>query len=182
MKRYFGLTEPNHSFLGEIDLHWTIGDLSGYDTDGVRTLGITKPIGSPSSPNYFVEIILDATQISQNSISAIAYVMLHEAAHAKLIAEYYDGEGTTDYRTLFIQHKNLYGADAQHFEMNLSEYISKLATGVKEFDELIGVNRSLLFYERAISYQLRTQLHLNQGDEGHTEFIQLFDNSPKTCE
>lgn len=182
MSRYFGLTEPSHSLLGEIDLYWKIGDLSRFNTNDLRVLAITNPIGSSLNPNYYVEIILDAEELSNNSVSLIAYTMLHEAAHAKLIAKYYDQTGTTDFETLFRKNKNLYGTDVQHFTMLLDEYANELATGVKEFDEMFGVNRSLLFYQRAINYQLREQLGLNQGNEGKTELGQLQYNSPKTCE
>lgn len=181
MKRYFGLTEPIHSFLGELDLHWVVEDLSQYTSAGKEILGNTFPIGTPSNPNYFVKISIDSNHIQQHGISSIAYSMLHEAAHAKLIAEYYDDLGTTDFQELFIEHKNLYGADAQHREMALWEYVNQLATGVRDFDELIGVNRDITFYQKAIYYQLTNQIVGSSTDEGETEYNQLFDNSPKNC-
>lgn len=182
MDRYFGLSEQGQAFLGELDLHWTIEDLSLHDSETKDVLGLTRPIGSPSNPNYFVEIAIDITHITNHSTSSIAYTMLHEAAHAKLIAKYYDQTGMTDFKDLFIKHNNLYGAEAQHFEMYMNEYITQMAIGVKDFDISNGLSRSLLFYEKAINYQLRTQLGLNQGSEGYEEFYQMFDNSPKNCD
>ncbi len=91
MNRYFAPTEPQHSLLGELNLTWTIG-----------TTTQTIPIGSPLNNTYFsVEIRLGESMISSYSATNVAMTMMHEAMHAKLIGEYYDEVGSTDFKELY---------------------------------------------------------------------------------
>lgn len=93
--RYFGATKPHQSFLGELNLTWTLGSVQGG-------FGQTIPIGyTNNNQSYSVEIRLDEVRLNGASNTKVALTMLHEALHAKLIADFYDDILSTDFTALF---------------------------------------------------------------------------------
>ena len=105
--RFLGLTEPNESFLGEIDLYWSIAEINSSAMAGIY------PIGDPNNGKYnAVQIVLDGSETNTSSSTYVALAMLHEALHAKLIANYYDATGTTDFKSLYAHYKGLVNMDS----------------------------------------------------------------------
>ena len=184
--RFYGLTLPQYSILGEQNLRWNVGNLSNLDPVNGVVFGITEPINSPSPQNpggYFINIIIDERHVDESS-SYIALILLHEAIHAMLLAEFYDELGTTDFATLFnIKSRNLYGADAQHIIMACNDYVNILANGLQQFDISNGLtNRSLIFYQKAVMYSLRYHsLRDLNFTTGEMEFEQLIHDSLGDC-
>lgn len=73
ISRYFAPSEQSHSFLGELNLTWTLGNTAE-----------TLPVGVPQNGAYYsVEIRLNETLLNSGSATNVALTMLHEALHAK---------------------------------------------------------------------------------------------------
>ncbi|MCD6180589.1 MAG: hypothetical protein J7K39_11865, partial [Bacteroidales bacterium] len=99
ISRYFSSSSSLFP-LGELNLTWTIGNT----TNG--SVAETLPLGVPRNGVYdAVEIRLSEEYLNSSSSTLIAETMLHEALHAKLIAEVYDEVGTTDFITLYAYYQ-----------------------------------------------------------------------------
>lgn len=166
ISRYFGLTEPYHSFLGELNLTWTLGSSTE-----------TLPVGVPRNGVYnSVEIRLDETAINSNSATNVALSMLHEALHAKLIAEYYDSAGTTDFKRLYASYKGwgLGNLDSQQEMEMLTGYSEEMAKALFAFDQAQGINHPLTFYMEAIKYTFAEEIGLSKYLAGQDEYSILY--------
>lgn len=173
ISRYFGLTAPNQSYLGELNLTWTLGRSTA-----------TLPIGVPKMGVYnSVEIRLNETVLNSNSATDGALSMLHEALHAKLIAEYYDSAGTTDFKRLYAYYEgwgNITLDKNQETEI-LNTYSNDMASALKTFDQSQGIDHSLEFYVEAVKYHLSNEIFgVNYYPAGYNAFITIF-NSTNTC-
>lgn len=175
--RYFAPTEQNHSLLGELNLTWTTGNCAG------DAIAETIPISIPDNNSYYsVEIRMDEEKLAQNSSSIIALTMLHEALHAKLMAEYYDEVGSTDYKALYAYYNGwgLGGIDKnQEYEM-MNLYANEMAQALKDFDKTQGINYPLDFYKEVLKYDFSNQLGLDRYETGNDEY-HLFYSSSKNC-
>ena len=178
ISRFFGPTEPNHSFLGELNLTWKLG----ITTE-------TLPIGVPNNNvGYSVEIRLNETAINSGSVTNVALSMLHEALHAKLIAEVYDEVHSTDFWTLyrFYGGWGLNGLDAQQELEMLQFYSERMAQALQKIDLSLGITHSLDFYKDGIKFDLTYQLNsdghlIDLYEEGRAEYEAIFE-STKICE
>lgn len=172
ISRYFGLTQPEQSFLGELNLTWTLGSTTE-----------TLPIGVPRNGVYnSVEIRLNETALNTNSSTNVALSMLHEALHAKLIAEFYDSVGSTDFRTLYASYRGwgLGNMDnQQEFEM-VTDYSNRMGQALQDFDRTQGINHTLDFYIEAIKYSLSEEIGLDRYLSGQDEYSTLY-YSNKNC-
>lgn len=94
--RYFPLKKPFMPALGELNLTWTLGS----NTE-------TLPYSDPRDDGTYNSVVIRLQESSFNDRSATfnALNMLHEALHAKLIAEFYDQVGSTDFDKLFAFYK-----------------------------------------------------------------------------
>ncbi len=162
--------------LGELNLTWTLGSsVEGSSSE-------IFPIGVPRNGIYnSVEIRLNESILNSSSVILAATTMLHEALHAKLIAEVYDIVGTTDFKTLYAYYAGwgLGNIDAnQEMEM-LDSYTSQMAKALQKYDQSQGVNNTVDFYKAALYYSFCIQLELEvtTGDE---EFTILY-NASKIC-
>lgn len=177
--RYFGPTEPNHSFLGELNLTWTLGSvMGGY--------GEIIPIGVQSNNQpYSVEIKLDEVQLNGVSNTRVALTMLHEALHARLIADFYDDVRSTDFTTLFAYYKgwgyNGGGLDINQETTMLNFYSDEMATALQTFDQAQGIDHPLSFYTDAVKYSLGYNIFNKvvypQGEEAYNTLLE----STKSC-
>ena len=135
ISRYFGPTEPYHSYLGELNLTWKLDAIDIYAN------GITTPIGGTWNSSYnSVEITLNSTTMNSRSSTEVAMTMLHEALHAKLIGEYYDITGSTDFEPLFKYYSGFGTGNLntiQQMEM-LNSYSQEMASALQSFDESLG--------------------------------------------
>ena len=174
ISRFFGPTEPNHSFLGELNLTWTLGSTTQ-----------TLPIGVPNNNvGYSVEIRLNETAINNGSATNVALSMLHEALHAKLIAEVYDEVGTTDFKQLFARYNNWpMNIDKVQEKIMLDDYFEVLALGLKKFDEAQGIYQSLDMYKNAVRYDLIFEIYdeSSSASEYNNGYLPILINSPKNC-
>jgi len=173
INRFFAPTNPIHSFLGELNLTWTIG-----------TTTETIPIDSPVNNSYYsVEIRLSENMINSFSSTNIALTMLHEALHAKLIAEFYDETGTTDFKLLYYYYEGWgFGNIDQNQEMEMiTTYAEQMAKALKDFDESQGIVHTLDFYIEALKYTFSEELGLNVYMAGQEQYSVLY-YSTKTCQ
>lgn len=149
ISRYFGVSQPNQSYLGELNLTWKL--------DAISNNGITLPIGYTGNSSYYsVEIVLNETTMDSRSSTEVAMTMLHEALHAKLIAEYYDSVGSTDFNRLFAYYKGWGTGNIntnQQMEM-LNLYAGDMASALQSFDQSQGISQPLSVYTEALKYQL----------------------------
>lgn len=150
ISRYFGITQQNQSYLGELNLTWTLGSSTE-----------TLPIGIPRNGTYSsVEIRLNENALNSNSASNGALSMLHEALHAKLIAEYYDNTGSTDFKKLYAYYKG-WGTgniDSQQETVMLNTYSNDMASALQSFDQSQGIYHSLTFYTEAVKCDLANNI------------------------
>nr|WP_321353492.1 hypothetical protein [uncultured Draconibacterium sp.] len=171
--RYFAPTEPQHSLLGELNLTWTIGST-------IQTI----PIDAPENNTYYsVEIRLSENMITSYSSTNVALTMLHEALHAKLMAEYYDETGSTDFRSLYQYYLGWGLGDIdknQEMEM-MTAYADQMAQALKDFDSSQGISHTIDFYEEVLKYTFSEELGLDLYLEGQAEYSILY-YSKKTCQ
>lgn len=151
---------------------------------GTSSAGETLPIGVLNNNSYYsVEIRINESTLNTKASTLIAMTMMHEALHAKLIAEYYDNVGSTDFKRLFAYYEG-WGSgniDAnQEMEM-LNFYANGMASALQSFDQGRGINHPLSFYSEAFKYSLASDIFY-QGyyPSGADEFFILFDSS-KDC-
>lgn len=180
ISRYFGSTEPNHSFLGELNLTWTLGSVP-------KAFAQTLPIGHiENNQGYSVEIELDEEGINTSSNTRVAMTMLHEALHAKLIAEVYDEVGSTDFTVLFAYYKgwgNVSGTGMDEIQETtmLNLYSDEMAIALQSFDNGQGIYQPISFYTEAIKYSLGFNiLHENIYPQGENAYSSLI-GSLKNC-
>ena len=114
--------------------------------------------------------------------------MLHEALHAKLIAEVYDEVHSTDFWTLyrFYGGWGLNGLDAQQELEMLQFYSERMAQALQKIDLSLGITHSLDFYKDGIKFDLTYQLNsdghlIDLYEEGRAEYEAIFE-STKICE
>ncbi|MBW8333948.1 MAG: hypothetical protein K0M40_18140 [Prolixibacteraceae bacterium] len=171
ISRYFGLTAPNQSYLGELNLTWTLGSSTE-----------TLPIGIPRNGTYYsVAIRLNENTLNTTSSTNVALSMLHEALHAKLIAEVYDEVGTTDFKSLLSYYQSWGKLDKDQEKMMLDSYFDALANGLNYFDQCQGINRTLEFYKKAIRYSLTFEIYgEGSSQDDYNAFIEMFYSS-KNC-
>ena len=180
ISRYFGATKPHQSFLGELNLTWTLGSVQGG-------FGQTIPIGyTNNSQSYSVEIRLDEVRLNGASNTKVALTMLHEALHAKLIADFYDDVRSTDFTALFAYYKgwgiNGGGIDINQETEMLTFYSDEMATALKSFDMGQGIDHPLSFYTDAVKYNLGSEIFSkNVYPQGVDAYNTLLNSSIK-CE
>lgn len=176
ISRYFGISQPNESFLGELNLTWKL--------DAISNNGITLPIGYTGNNSYYsVEIVLNETTMDSRSSTEVAMTMLHESLHAKLIAEYYDSVGSTDFHRLFAYYKGWGTGEIntnQQMEM-LSLYAGDMATALKAFDQSRGINQPLSVYNEALKFQLSRDIYGTSKYPAGSSSYDLLKNSTKNC-
>lgn len=168
IERYFGPSQPNHSFLGELNLSWTLGDYTG-----------TMPIGG--TDGYYVEITLNSNAANSMSATNVALSMLHEALHAKLIAEYYDHPEvtSTDFKNLYAHYNGWDNMDVTQEQQMLDKYSEQMAQALMDFDQTQGINHDLEFYIEAIKYTMYDEWGKSYTS-GENEYSELF-YSTKIC-
>lgn len=167
--RYYAPTEPNQSFLGELNLTWTLGNTTE-----------TLPIGVPNNGTYYsVEIRLNESAINSNSVTNVAISILHEALHATLIAEVYDEVGTTNFKTLYAYYKGwgLGNLDNQQEMEMVTEYANEMAQALQTFDQTQGINHTLDFYKEAIKYIFSVEIGVDTYSSGQDEYSTLYYSS-----
>ncbi len=164
ISRYFGPSEPNHSFLGELNLTWVLGNSTE-----------TTPIGVAGNGRYSVVISLNETSINNYSTTNLAISMLHEALHAKLIAEFYDDIGSTDFQKLYKYYQgwDLGDIDKIQERQMFQDYLDELASALQSFDRDQNIIRPLDFYLEALKYDFSVQLGMDIYQQGYEEFLAL---------
>lgn len=99
--------------------------------------------------------------------------MLHEALHAKLIAEYYDMAHTTDFIKLYSYYRGWgYGNidDNQEAEM-MYQYSNNMADALRTFDFGRGIEHPISFYVEAVKYHFARNIsHGVDYQPGYDEF------------
>ncbi len=174
ISRYNAPSEPEHAFLGELNLVWKLGD---------RTE--TIPIGKEENDSYYsVEIILDESKLNDMSATNVALSMLHEALHAKLIAMVYDERGTTDFKALYAYYKG-WGKgnidETQELQM-MQEYSDKMAVALQEFDRKQGIYHDLELYKKALRYDFMYEIfHKKLSSEVYKAYRKVLKESSKNC-
>ncbi len=172
--RYYGSTQPYHSFLGELNLTWTLG---------ITTQ--TIPINAPANNTYYsVEIQLSENMINSYSSTNVALTMLHEALHAKLIAEYYDDPevASTDFKNLYAHYKGWgLGIDKEQEKIMLESYFDELANALQSFDQSQGIYNTSDFYKRSIRYDLIFEIYGESSSQTDYNAYQTLVNSSKSC-
>lgn len=164
ISRYFGPSEPNHSFLGELNLTWVLGNSTE-----------TTPIGVAGNGRYSVVISLNETSIYNYSTTNLAISMLHEALHAKLIAEFYDDIGSTDFQKLYKYYQgwDLGDIDKIQERQMFQDYLDELASALQSFDRDQNIIRPLDFYLEDLKYDFSVQLGMDIYQQGYEEFLAL---------
>lgn len=175
ISRYFGGTQPNASFLGELNLTWDLDELSD------EALAGSFPIGEAGNGRYAVEITLDESLLNTSSATIVALAMLHEALHAKMIAEYYDTAGTTDLKSLYANYINAKNMDYEQEKAMLDFYSSEMANALYSFDQSQGINHTLDFYKEAVRYNLAKQISSSDYTTTGSINYSLLANSLKIC-
>jgi hypothetical protein len=175
ISRYFGPTEPNQSYLGELNLTWDLAELSGSNLAGAF------PIGEVGNGRYSVEITLDESEVNASSATCVALAMLHEALHAKMIAEYYDTAGTTDLKSLYAHYINAQNMDYEQEKATLDFYSSEMANALYSFDQSQGINHTLDFYKEAVRYRLAREISSSDYSSTGSANYTTLTNSGKTC-
>lgn len=171
IKRYFPPVKPFLPALGELNLTWTLGSSTQ-----------TLPIGVPENGVYnSVVIQLNESNLNAMSSTNVALSMLHEALHAKLIAEVYDEVGSTDFKELLAYYKNFpLPLDEMQETQMIQFYSEQMAQGLKDFDENHGIIHSIDFYIEAIKYSIMDEWG-KFYKSGMDEYRTLFESS-KSCE
>ncbi|WP_321368069.1 hypothetical protein [uncultured Draconibacterium sp.] len=174
IKRYYPPTKPFLPALGELNLTWTLGSSTK-----------TVPIGDPDNGVYnSVVIQLDEASLNGQSATNNALNMLHEALHAKLIAEMYDEVGSTDFKILYAQYKGWGQGDLdaqQELEM-YNFYITDIASALKSYDESQGINNNLDEYKAAVRYDLADEIFdVNHSEDDYNSYLKILIKSSKTC-
>jgi len=176
ISRYFSSSSTLFP-LGELNLTWTIGTTA--DGSNAETL----PIGVPRNGVYdAVEIRLSEEYLNTSSSILIAQTMLHEALHAKLIAEVYDEKQTTDFFVLYAYYRKFPTGsldEEQELQM-LNDYTDELALALQQYDQSQGVNNTVDFYSEALNYYFSSLLKLPIYYDGENEYGELL-NSAKNC-
>lgn len=174
--RYFGISQSNEAFLGELNLTWAL--------DAISANGITLPIGYTGNNSYYsVKIVINSTTLNTRSSTEVAMTMLHEALHAKLIGEFYDSIGSTDFKKLFAYYKGWGTGEIntnQQMEM-LNVYADDMASALQSFDQSQGINQSLSIYKEALKYQLSRDIWGNSLYPSGSSSYDLLKNSSKNC-
>lgn len=163
--------------LGELDLTWTVGECIG------NVIGETYPVGVNENNTFnSVEIRLNENLLQSSSSTIVALTMLHEALHAKLIAEVYDEVLSTDFKTLYAYYLGwgVGNLDGQQELEILLHYSEEMAKALKDFDQTQGIFNTLDFYKEALKYDFSVQLHLNIYKSGLDEF-RAMESSNKKC-
>lgn len=162
--------------LGELNLTWTFGSTFGDSS------AETFPIGIPRNGTYnSVEIRLNESSLNSSSAILVAETLLHEALHAKLIAEVYDEVGTTDFKTLYTFYLG-WGKgniDSEQEMQMMYLYTGQMAEALWAFDQTQGINNTIDFYIAALSYSFCSQLNL-PITFGTEEYRVLY-NATKDC-
>ncbi len=173
ISRYFSSSSTLFP-LGELNLTWTIGTTA--DGSNAETL----PIGVSRNGVYdAVEIRLSEEYLNTSSSILIAQTMLHEALHAKLIAEVYDEKQTTDFFVLYAYYREFpTGSLDEEQEMQmLNDYTDELALALQQYDQSQGVNNTVDFYSEALNYYFSSLLNIPTYSSGGDEYKKLFDSS-----
>jgi len=176
ISRYFSSSSSLFP-LGELNLTWTIGTTA--DGSNAETL----PIGVPRNEVYDeVEIRLSQEFLDSNSSTIIALTMLHEALHAKLIAEVYDEVGTTDFFALYAYYNDFPtgNLDEEQEMQMMNQYTDDLAIALQAYDQTQGINNSAVFYSDALRYYFTTLLELSIYNDGGDEYTDIY-TSAKKC-
>ena len=110
-----------------------------------------------------------------DSITNLAISMLHEALHAKLIAEFYDDTGSTDFKKLFKYYKDwdLGDIDKIQERQMFQDYLDELASALQIFDRDQNIIRPLDFYVEALKYDFSYELDIEIYREGYEEYLTL---------
>ncbi|MCK5731215.1 MAG: hypothetical protein KAH68_09085 [Draconibacterium sp.] len=110
--------------------------------------------------------------------------MLHEALHAKLIAEVYDEVGSTDFKTLYAYYKGwgLNNIDKQQELEMYNLYASDLASGLKSYDESRGIYNDLEEYIAAVRYDLADEIFdVNYSQDDYLLYLKILIKSTTNC-
>jgi len=178
ISRYFAVSPSSQSYLGELNLTWKLDVLSN------NVNGITLPIGYSGNSSYkSVEIELNEATMDSRSSTAVAMTMLHEALHAKLIAEYYDSVGSTDFHRLFAYYKGWGTGEMntnQQMEM-LNLYAGDMASALQSFDQVSGISQPLSVYTEALKFQLSVDILGHSLYPAGSSSYDLLKNSSKNC-
>lgn len=135
----------------------------------------TTPIGVAGNGRYSVVISLNETSINNYSTTNLAISMLHEALHAKLIAEFYDDIGSTDFQKLYKYYQgwDLGDIDKIQERQMFQDYLDELASALQSFDRDQNIIRPLDFYLEALKYDFSVQLGMDIYQQGYEEFLAL---------
>ena len=121
--------------------------------------------------------------ITSYSFTNVALSMLHEALHSKLMAEYYDETGSTDFKLLYQNYLGWGLGDIdknQEMEM-MTSYADQMAQALQFFDQGQGINNTLDFYKKAIRYDLIYEIYgESSSQQDYNAYIALV-NSSKYC-